>query len=118
MSVFVVTTCQTCGLAQGTFIEPITEDSWVTGTVEACPRCGGSGNCRVDIKVIKEAGGQGYVRPGQVPAGVHAPVHAEAACGQKEEVKMGRPRIVGERPWEAAGMSRSTWFRRKKKMKK
>jgi hypothetical protein len=114
MSVFVVTTCQTCGLAQGTFIEPITEDSWVTGTVETCPRCGGSGNCRVDIKVIKEAGGQGYFRSD----GISAPVHAEASCSQKEEVKMGRPRILGERPWEAAGMSRSTWFRRKKKMKK
>jgi hypothetical protein len=30
------------------------------------------------------------------------------------EVKgRGRPKVEGERPWEAAGMSRRTWYRRK-----
>ena len=27
--------------------------------------------------------------------------------------RRGRPKAQGERPWEAAGMSRATWYRRK-----
>ncbi len=31
-----------------------------------------------------------------------------------EKPKRGRPKIVGPRPWEVKGMSRRTWYRRKK----
>ena len=38
-----------------------------------------------------------------------------AAAGAEAKRKTGRPRLgeVRDKPWEAAGMSRSTWYRRK-----
>jgi hypothetical protein len=30
-----------------------------------------------------------------------------------EKARRGRPKVGGERPWEAAGMSRRTWYRRR-----
>jgi len=41
------------------------------------------------------------------PAGV-LPGPSEA------KLKRGRPPIIGERPWQVAGMSRRSWYRRKK----
>jgi hypothetical protein len=34
------------------------------------------------------------------------------------KLKRGRPTIVAPRPWEAEGMSRRTWYRRKKEQSK
>lgn len=38
-----------------------------------------------------------------------------AAAAIASEKKRGRPKAEGERPWEAEGVSRRTWFRRKAK---
>jgi hypothetical protein len=32
-----------------------------------------------------------------------------------DPIKRGRPKITGQRPWEAEGMSRRTWYRRRTK---
>ena len=41
-------------------------------------------------------------------------VDAAVEVVRRSGVRVGRPRIEGVRPWEAAGVSRRTWFRRKK----
>jgi hypothetical protein len=43
-------------------------------------------------------------------ARVEAPVVEEGSNAKGR----GRPRIVGARPWEVAGISRSLWYRRRK----
>jgi hypothetical protein len=36
------------------------------------------------------------------------------ALGAESTGKRGRPKVEGDRPWEAEGMSRRTWYRRRK----
>jgi hypothetical protein len=61
---------------------------------------------------FKEAAihGQAFVRGGRV-------LKREEVLAPPAEAKppkgRGRPKVEGERPWEAAGMSRRTWYRRK-----
>jgi hypothetical protein len=70
--------------------------------------------------VVKEAfreaaiHGQAFVQDGRVLKSeeVLAPlVEAEGASLMAK--RRGRPKADGERPWEAAGVSRRTWYRRK-----
>jgi hypothetical protein len=43
---------------------------------------------------------------------------AGVASGPSEaKLKRGRPRITAPRPWETAGMSKRTWYRRQAEQK-
>lgn len=42
---------------------------------------------------------------------------AEAISSGKLSLKRGRPKVTGQRPWEAAGMSKRTYYRRRQKEK-
>jgi hypothetical protein len=39
---------------------------------------------------------------------------AEAGANDNRPRRVGRPKFEGVRPWEAEGISRASWFRRKK----
>jgi hypothetical protein len=53
------------------------------------------------------------------PRAVRVEMARAAVTASKLKVMKGRgrPRVEGERPWEAAGVSRRTWERRKKVLK-
>jgi hypothetical protein len=67
---------------------------------------------------FKEAAttGVAFVKDGRVltDAEVLAPA-GPAAAPAAPRGKRGRPRVEGERPWEALGLSRAAWYRKKKK---
>jgi hypothetical protein len=68
--------------------------------------------------VLREAEATGRVRappPNQlvVPGPSLSEMMPAAKAARVEKKGRGRPKVGGERPWEAAGMSRRTWYRRK-----
>src|SRR3974390_2718678 len=56
-----------------------------------------------------DVGGDEAVGEGGV---VGADLGSAQACGARGEVRRGRLTAKAERPWEAAGVSRRTWYRR------
>jgi hypothetical protein len=68
--------------------------------IQALGRRGG-----LAAQIVEEAGGKG---PDPRPAA------AELLPPANSNRKVGRPKFEGVRPWEAEGMSRAAWFRRKK----
>jgi|SRR5215469_4969386 len=97
---------------------------------DGCGECGECGGELFRVYWRSDGGGLGAIRvicagcggaseyglrPQGVSAGVHAGLHAGAA-GEGSGgtvVRLGRPNVVG-RPWEAEGISRRTWYNRKK----
>ena len=45
---------------------------------------------------------------------VHVPTKDVIAKPDKPKGKRGRPKATGQKPWEAEGISRALWYRRKK----
>lgn len=61
------------------------------------------------------SGGPSLYSPAIRTAEVKPQVIAVQETGSRLPVlKRGRPKVIGTRPWEAAGMSRRSWYRRQK----
>jgi hypothetical protein len=52
---------------------------------------------------------------GRITAKAAIAAELEMQREEKAAAKRGRPKVGGERPWEAAGMSRRTWYRKNAK---
>ena len=94
-----------------------------------CPGCGGEyfrvaytnegSYFRLQCIVCREVlGNLGGLRQGGLSARIYEGVHAQAPS---RKPKQGRPRIgqealtlAAQKPWEAEGVSRMTWYRRRK----
>ena len=94
------------------------------GRLEEIQGLGRRGGLRfVDVGKPAERGAQAYLPPRDLPmpkhgfqelppaAGQHSAYPAQATAALR---KAGRPRATGVRPWEAAGLSRTEYFRRRK----
>ena len=76
---------------------------------------------RAALSEASERAGVEYLPPGdlpmpkaefQVPALSSGGLQVKGAASPVAKGR-GRPKVEGERPWEAAGVSRRTWYRRK-----
>lgn len=50
----------------------------------------------------------------QISPTVHGGEAVGRTAGSSPRLKRGRPKIEGPRPWELAGISKRTWYRRQK----
>jgi hypothetical protein len=90
------------------------------GYYAKCKNCGN----RETIYRLEAEEIPGFLRPRGVSAGVHEGVHENMACQTQREVKRGAPRLghrsetlTATEPWRKDGLSRATWYRRRKEAK-
>lgn len=85
------------------------------GAAKAASRSKG---LRIHSRGPKVAGqvGDGVALTSMVhPAGLIEKIASAIVSGKLPGLKRGRPKITEVRPWETAGMSKRTWYRRRQK---